>query len=156
MLKTRLNLQLKSNYENSIREYLKYMTTQGFILSTDDTIDDKYLVQYNAEKQDFFKICYLNEIFEVLIAPHVENPYGIKLNWSDIVNMILEIMPFATIYELNDFRLYEKYELEHIPIKELKQELDDFKKLSKTLTKRIDIDNFTSPHEQGLMLNITI
>ena len=57
MIKTKLNLRLKAKYEQKICEYLQELKKNGYIVSSDDTIENKYIVKYNVQKQDFIHEC---------------------------------------------------------------------------------------------------
>lgn len=153
MIKTRLNLRLKANYEQKIRKYLQQLKKDGYIISNDHTSENKYIVRYSVEKQDFLQVCYIHDFFEEKIDRQITNPFDIRLSYSEIIDMILEVLPIVKYEDLECFRLYEKYEVEYTPFDELDDELNDFVKLSKTLTKEIDMANFTNPNTQSQILN---
>ena len=153
MIKTKLNLRLKAKYEQKICEYLQELKKNGYIVSSDDTIENKYIVKYNVQKQDFIHECSVIDFFEKKIERFVPNEFDVQLQWIDIINMILENLPYASSSDLESFQIYEKYEVTYAPFDELEDELNDFKKLSKSLTKEIDLTNFMNANNQAIMLN---
>jgi len=154
MINTKLNIRLKSNYEKRIREYLNQLKKDGYIISSDIEItESKYIVHYDCQKQDFLTVCPIADFFDEYIDRNVRNPFNITLTHSEIHALIVEILPYAISFDLDDFIQYEKYEIEYIGTDKLNDELKDFTNLSKSLKKQIDLDNFTNPNNQALMLN---
>lgn len=154
MINTKLNIRLKANYEKRVRDYLNQLKKDGYLISSDIEITgSQWIVHYDCEKQDFLTVCHISDFFDEHIDRKVRNPFNINLTYSEIQALIVEVLPHAISFDLEDFLQYEKYELDYIGTDELNDELKDFTNLSKTLTKQIDMNNFTSANNQALMLN---
>ena len=154
MIETKLNLRLQSNYEQKIREYLQQLKKDGYVVSSDNQITESiHIIHYNCQNQDFSYVCHIDEFFDKVIDPNVANPFNIPIKSSVTRSLIAEILPFAISFDLHDFLLYEKYELDYMGNDELDSELKDFTNLSKSLTKEIDLNNFTNPNNQAQILN---
>ena len=146
---TKLNERLTKNYENEIRDYLKYLGTKGYVL-TNDSVNGDYVANYNIHNSRFYKVCEIHEYFVTLIKPNVKDYYHISLDGATLKNILYESLPFVPSAELDSFNTYEKYESLLIPEVELKDELKNLKRFSKSIS--YDKDNFIDPKNQANFL----
>ena len=150
-MNSNLNERLTENYKTSIKETLEYLKTKGYVVSTDINTEDRYISKYYVDKSDFFKVCWIHETYDILIKPKVKNEFNIPVSQGEILSLILDILPFVEAEDLNDYKVYEKYESEFVDWNILKDELKDYMKLSKNISKDIGED-FSNVANQGKVL----
>lgn len=144
-----LNERLTMNYQNEIKDYLKFLSTKGYIIAN-DSVNGDYVARYSVHKSGFFKVCEINQYFENLIRPNVHDYYQINLDGGFLKDSLYECLAYIPSDELNAFTSYEKYESDLINESDLKTEIKDLKRIVKSV--KVDKDNFMDSQNQVNLL----
>ena len=146
-----LDVRLKENYLQEIKEFVEFMRTKGYVLIADFGSTN---IRLNCYRADTGKFAPIKQMFEIpsWIKEKVPDYYKLDVD-KEIVNIIREVLPVLEHEDINSYLMYLKYSEGLIPTKELKHELKELRKMSKDLMTNIDVNNYHIPYVQADLLN---
>lgn len=146
-----LDVRLRENYLNEIKEYVEFLKTKGYVLIADFGTTN---IRLNCYRADNGKFAPVKQLFEIpsFIKEKVPDYYKLDVD-NEILNIVNDVLPVLEHDDISSYLVYLKYSEGLIPVKELKHELKELKKVSKDLMTNIDVNSYNIPYVQADLLN---
>ena len=99
----KLYSKLENNYFTEIREYLTFLISKGYILVNEG--EKKAIYGYSARLNDFLPKYTLTNFIHHL-QDKVPNYFDIIVTIQDLINIVVDTLPYATIDDIDNFKAY--------------------------------------------------
>ncbi|MBE6505255.1 MAG: hypothetical protein E7Z73_05885 [Methanobrevibacter millerae] len=147
-----LNNKLTDNYLKQVQDYLKDLTTKGFVIFVNYD-GNQSIYRYSVKVKDFIPAN--TNLIELVdsIKRNVPNNFNVPVDTNKYMNMIIETFPAVSLDDIEEFQAYNKAIANIKDEKLLKQELKSLKQEFKGKYREINSNSDSVFEETQLLIN---